>query len=325
MVDNSPYISTVTSDDSSSYEASLLNSRNRINPLYSLCNASDKYRYSLNASYDLDYSRRDSVFSNQDSAFSNQDSAFSNQDAAFSNQDSAFSNQDTVFSHRDSAFSNQDSAFSNHAYGYPSSLFRSRRFSLDDSCSAMDSRPLNGSSLLSESSLLRPSCQHRSISFPYASNAAESSFLIPESLPRDEGYCGDSYCFISSRRNSIGAYEFDTLLSEPWVSRDHCDSLKQSFRFQDVHPSPNPSRNRTQAQDSDASSLHASDSSHSAEVSSSEEVKTMNVKVAPPPGVVNKPRERKAPAKKPAPVNTNEPPGNPDDIDPVTEEERGDG
>ena len=39
--------------------------------------------------------------------------------------------------------------------------------------------------------------------------------------------------------------------------------------------------------------------------------------------MVNKPRERKAPIKKPAPVNTNEPPGNPDDIDPVAETTRG--
>lgn len=281
MIDNSPYISTVTSDDSSSYEASLLNSRNRIHPLFSLCNASDKNRYPLNAPYDLDFTQ-------------------------------------------DSAFPSQDSAFSNNAYGYPSSsLFRSRRFSLDDPCSAMDSRPLNGNTLLSESSLLRSSWQHRSISFPYASSATESSFLIPEALPRDEFYCGDSYCFASSRRGSIGAHEFSTLLSETWVARDRCDSLKQSsFRFQETRASVTPSQSRTQARDSDASSQHASDSSHSEEVASSEEVKTMKAKVAPSV-VVNKSRERKAPIKKPAPVNTNEPPGNPDDIDPVAETTRG--
>ena len=107
------------------------------------------------------------------------------------------------------------------------------------------------------------------------------------------------------------------------MARDRCDSLKQSsFRFQETRASVTPSQSRTQARDSDASSQHASDSSHSEEVASSEEVKTMKAKVAPSV-VVNKPRERKAPIKKPAPVNTNEPPGNPDDIDPVAETTRG--
>ena len=289
------YISTVTSDDSS-YEAYLLNNRTHGLTFY----ASDKFGSSLDSPFDLDFSR-------------------------------------------------QDGSFSSSAYGVPSSHFlHPHRFSLDlqppSSLSFVNPRGFGDNSLLcpTSSTPLPP----RSVSFSYPLDGP----CLGSDLPLyDDPYdpamvppCGlhsfrhaasaslhgssavqpvpsapsiqsvPAAPFVPSVQVGLSSHDSDAVSRRSLDSNTADTSSSPLVSASRIHPSPQSSRapySQTTLTTQTAQALQTEEAT---------EVATMNTKVMPPPEVLTRTRERKVPVKKAQPTRPAEPPGNPDDIDPVT-------
>ena len=298
------YISTVTSDDSS-YEAYLLNNRTHGLTFY----ASDKFGSSLDSPFDLDFSR-------------------------------------------------QDGSFSSSAYGVPSSHFlHPHRFSLDlqppSSLSFVNPRGFGDSSLLCPTSSIPLPPRSVSFSYPLDGPCLGSDLPLYDD-PYDPAMvppCGlhsfrhaasaslhgssavqpvpsaPSIQSVPSAPLGLSSHDSDAVSRRSLDSNTADTSSSPLVSASRIHPSPQSSRapysqttltTQTAHTSQTLGTSHTSQTTQALQTEEATEVATMNTKVMPPPEVLTRTRERKVPVKKAQPTRPDEPPGNPDDIDPVT-------
>ena len=322
--DSSSYISTVTSDDSS-YETYLLNNRNHGSPVYT----HDKYCSSL----DVNFSRQDSSFSS--SAYGVPSSTFLHP-RHFSLDVQPLSSLSFVNSRglgNNSLFSSIPQHPRSVSFSYPLQLdgpLLASDFSLyDDPYDPIGVPPCSLHSTSPYSSLRQPS--HSSVASLYGSSPVPSAHSTqftrtPEALQTVQ--CAHSTQFTRTPEalqtvqcaQSTQFTRTPEALQTAQTRRQSYDSDTISQRSLDSNAFEASPPLVANAQPS----LHEQDlkqpcGSRGAQetLGKTEDVAVMNTKVVPPPEVLSRARERKMPTKKPISARSNEPPGNPDEIDPV--------
>ena len=296
----------MTSDDSS-YETYLLNNRNHGLPVYT----HDKYCSSL----DVNFSRQDSSFSS--SAYGVPSSTFLHP-RHFSLDVQPLSSLSFVNSRglgNNSLFSSIPQHPRSVSFSYPLQLdgpLLASDFSLyDDPYDPIGIPPCSLHSTSPYSSLRQPS--HSSVASLYGSSPVPSAqstqfTRTPEALQTVQ--CAHSTQFTRTPE----------ALQTAQTRRQSYDSDTISQRSLDSNASEASPPLVANAQPS----LHEQDlkqpcGSRGAQetLGKTEDVAVMNTKVVPPPEVLSRTRERKMPTKKQISARSNEPPGNPDEIDPV--------